>query len=124
MKGEILVFRLTQYRYNRKETGEIVEGGEITFTTTGASQSRGNNKARGIDVITGRAPYELFNTMGEMPGWYEADLEPEVVQDRFGNEVMSFRVQGIRFLRGISFAGDPAKNGTAPVGTLEARAAR
>lgn len=69
MELEVLVIGVNQYRFNNRDTGEIVEGTKVTYIDLNQKQT-----GKGYDVASASIDYDAIDQFEKVPGIYKAKL--------------------------------------------------
>ena len=71
--SEVVVLSARRYSMTDEKTGELVQGTKIEYVEDWDPQPQQNK--RGLSVLSANFPYELYDSLGDVPAVYSADFQ-------------------------------------------------
>jgi hypothetical protein len=72
MKSLIVLLNARRYSLIDEKTGQLIQGTKISYLQDFNPVVNANS--RGCDVLTSTLPYQVFETLDEIPAYYEAEF--------------------------------------------------
>lgn len=73
MKSDVLVLRVSRYKFTDEKTGELVEGAKVTYCNDLDGVTKDNSL--GLDIVTSTIPYSDFSAFVSVPAYYSVDFD-------------------------------------------------
>jgi hypothetical protein len=103
MKDQVLILKCTAYDYVPKDAPPGTprkRGGEVTYLTGNlVEEPYGTNKAAGVEVVSMRADYVVYEQVHRhLPGYFDVVYGQSMAKDSNGYEIVALRMLAAQYV--------------------------